>query len=141
MAKYFIAVFLLLSPASLLAADIIETLEIPGEGELVIHRFEYMELRDEPDGGVVIAHGNIHVTYVDFSLYADGIVYWPDQRRIYAEGHVRAETPGRKISADRAYFDIVREVSLLDSALIRTYTRDGEVPIIVYGQTMGGNGF
>jgi len=136
MAKYFIAVFLLLSPASLLAADIIETLEIPGEGELVIHRFEYMELRDEPDGGVVIAHGNIYVTYVDFSLYADGIVYWPDQRRIYAEGHVRAETPGRKISADRAYFDIVRGVSLLDSALIRTYTADREFPVIVYGQTV-----
>jgi len=135
MARYLIALLLLLSPAALLAADP-ETLQIPGEGELVVHRFEQMELREEDDGEVVIAYGNIYVTYVDFSLYADGIVYWPRRRRIYAEGHVRAQMPDRKLSADRAYFDLVQDFSLLDSALFRTYSPAGEFPVIIYGQTV-----
>jgi len=136
MARCYILVLLLLSPAALLAADVVETLEIPGEGELVIHRFEYMELREEADAPVVIAHGDIFVTYPGFSLYANGIVYWPDEQRIYAEGHVRAETPNRKLSADRAYFDLIREDSLLDSAFLRTYTEDRDFPIIIHGQTV-----
>jgi len=134
MKKHLALILLVLGPAFLSAETSPATFPISGRGEVRIDSFKYAEFRVEEK--VFIARGDIHLTYGDFTLYADGVVYWLDEGRLYAEGNIRAEKPPWSFAAERAYFDLVNRTGLLDSALLKTYDLAREVPIVIFGQTI-----